>query len=66
MNKGDKVKLIDCWKTLKEKSGWKAREYYAKLANPNKEYVVSNITALDEVYVEGETQYWKKELLVLC
>ena len=65
LKKGDVVKLTDNWKTLREQSSYNQREFYAKLAHPNKHYVVEQVTTLREIYLEGETQYFKESLLEL-
>lgn len=60
---GDTVKIIDNWKEVRENSSNRQGEYYAKLANPNKEYTIRFITPSQEVYVEGITNSFKYNLL---
>ena len=49
---GDKVRLIDDYKQLREGSCYKQREFYAKLAAPDREYIVEFVTPLKEVYLK--------------
>ena len=63
---GDRVRFIDNYKLLKEKSLYNHREYYMKLAAPNKEYTVDAISVLNEVYLEGIAQYVNPNLLEKC
>jgi len=61
---GDTVKLTD-YKSLREGSV-RGRELYMKLAHPDAKYVIEHITALNEVYVHGVTNYLNYNLLEKC